>query len=145
MNDSVKRLLNKFRYQYHVSVIARCVSWPVSILCETIANQIKKKVWVNGGNVNYDGIEILFPRDVGVSYCSDIFWNGGHGFEPDTWRIIKYFLSDSTVFIDVGSNIGLYSILARKASPGLRILSYEPVPSIFNKNIALHTNNGMFN
>lgn len=138
----MKRLLNKLRYQYHISLVARYVSWPINKICETVAKQIKMKVWVNGGNVNYDGMTIFFPRNVGVNYSSSIFWNGVRGFEPDTWWVIKHFLRESTVFIDVGSNVGIYSILARKTSPDLRILSYEPVPSIFKKNIALHHING---
>lgn len=138
----MKRFFNNLRYQYHISLVARYVSWPIMRLCEAVANQIKMKVWINGGNVNYDGVTILFPKNVGVNYSSNIFWNGVRGFEPDTWLVIKYFLRESTVFIDVGSNVGFYSILARKTSPDLRILSYEPVPSIFKKNIALHHSNG---
>lgn len=137
----MKRFLNKLRYQYHISLVARYASRPIKRICETVANQIKMKVWVNGGNVNYDGMTISFPRNVGVSYCSSIFWNGVDGFEPDTWRIIKHFLCGSTIFIDVGSNIGLYSIMARKTNPNIRIFSYEPIPSIFKKNVALHTGN----
>lgn len=138
----MKRFFNYLRYQYYISLVTRYVFWPLMRLCEAVANQIKMKVWVNGGNVNYDGVTIKFPKNVGVNYSSNIFWIGVRGYEPDTWQVIKHFLHESTVFIDVGSNIGIYSILARKIRPDLTILSYEPVPSIFKKSIALHNSNG---
>ncbi len=129
----MKRFFNKIRYQYHLSLLARHITRPVEQLCRIVADQIRMKVWVNGGTVNYDGMKITFPRNVGVSYASDIFWNDVDGFEPNTWRVIKHFLGQSSLFIDVGSNIGLYSILAKKVNPDLRILAYEPVPQHFHK------------
>lgn len=137
----MKTYLNKLRYQHHISLMARYALLPIQRLCEALANQIRLKVWINGGKVVYDGISISFPKNVGVSYASDIFWNGLRGFEPETWQVIKHFVGRATVFVDVGANIGLYSILARKSNPSLRVLSYEPVPGIFEKCIALHRHN----
>lgn len=142
MRVLMKRLLNKVRYQRHFSLAARYFSLPVESFCQFIANQLRMKVWVNGGAVNYHGIKLIFPPNVGVGFATGIFWNGINGFEPDTWRVIKYFLSRSSLFVDVGSNIGLYSVMARKVYPDLRVLSYEPVPSVFKNNVKFHEVNG---
>jgi len=138
----MKNFFNQIRYQYHISLIARYSLLPVMALCELVAKQIKMKVWVNGGSVSYDGFEIAFPKDVGVNYSSGIFWNGVDGFEPDTWAVIKRLLCKSSSFIDVGSNIGLYSILARKLRRDIKIFSFEPIPSIYKKNLDMHMENG---
>jgi len=138
----MKRFLNRIRHQYHLSLLARCIAWPMACLCRTVADQLRMKVWVNGGTVEYDGISLAFPRNVGVGYASNIYWNGVNGFEPDTWRVIRHFLLRSTLFVDVGSNIGFYSVLARKLKNDLQIISCEPVPSIFDKNVTFHKANG---
>jgi FkbM family methyltransferase len=137
----MKKIFNKIRYQYHISLIARYALLPVMALCELAAKQIKMKVWVNGGSVDYDGFKIAFPKNVGVYYSSGIFWNGVDGFEPDTWAVIKCLLNKSSCFIDVGSNIGLYSVLARKQRHDIKIISFEPIPSIYKKNLAMHKAN----
>lgn len=137
----VKKVLNRVRYNYFVSIVARMVCWPLQRLCESVSNQIKMKVWINGANVRYDGLSIAFPKNVGVPFCSNVFWDDVNGFEPDTWRVIKHFLAESTIFVDVGSNIGFYSVLARKMKPELEVYSFEPVPSIFEKNLAIHIHN----
>ncbi len=101
------------------------------------------KVWVNGAAPSYDGMQIHFPRDVGVGICSNIYWNGVTGFEPYTWNVVKHFLPRSSIFIDIGANIGLYSVLAKKVIPTLQVQSYEPIPSIYRKCIAFHAENNV--
>ena len=138
-----RRMLNNFRHQYHVATLMRIGSRPVQKFCESLSRQIKMKVCVNGISVSYDGIELRFPRNIGTSYCSNIYWDDVNGFEPHTWRVIKHFLPRSSTFVDVGSNIGLYSVLAQKVNPGLMIQAYEPVPSIFAKNCVFHKENDL--
>ena len=101
------------------------------------------KVWVNGERVAYDNLSVRFPRDIGVSYCSSIYWNGVNGFEPNTWRMIRYFLTRSNAFIDIGSNIGLYSVLAKTLYPDMNVTSYEPIPTIADKNKVFHKVNNL--
>lgn len=40
-------------------------------------------------------------------------------------------IKDKYVVIDIGANIGSFSILAAMKAPGIKVFSYEPVPSIF--------------
>jgi FkbM family methyltransferase len=106
-----------------------------------MADQIQMKVWVNGGTVSYDGVDLVFPKDVGVSYSSLIFWKGGNGYEPSTWKVLRPLILLSKHFIDVGSNIGLYSVLAKKINPQIVVDSFEPIPSIYKKNVKFHEAN----
>jgi FkbM family methyltransferase len=137
------RLINMVRHQYYLSLLFRIGLRPVQKSCEWVSQQIRMKVWANGAATNYDGVKVRFPRNVGVGICSNIYWNGVNGFEPYTWNVIKHFLPRSKIFIDIGSNIGIYSVLAKKVNPALEVQSYEPIPSIYRKSIAFHTENNV--
>lgn len=136
-------MINRIRGNYLVAKGLRWAATPVQRVCEAVSRQLEMKVWVNGETVRYGDLDVSFPRDVGVNYCSNIYWQGVDGFEPLTWRVIRRFLSASDVFLDVGSNIGFYSVLARKLRKDLEVHSFEPVPSIYEKNKAFHRANGL--
>jgi FkbM family methyltransferase len=65
----------------------------------------------------------------------------GHVYEPHiTYHLLKE-LAQADVFIDVGANIGYYSLLAAAQRPTLRVLSFEPVTAAqerLQKNIAVN-------
>jgi len=46
-------------------------------------------------------------------------------YEPDETKLIKSYLMESTVFVDIGANIGYYTCLARHA--GLKVIAIEPL------------------
>ena len=46
-------------------------------------------------------------------------------YEPDETKLIRSYLKEYTVFIDIGANIGYYTCLARHA--GLKVLAIEPL------------------
>jgi len=46
-------------------------------------------------------------------------------YEPDETKLIKNYLMKSTVFVDMGANIGYYTCLARHA--GLKVIAIEPL------------------
>ncbi len=58
-----------------------------------------------------------------------VFWDGMKGFEDGVTRIFVDLIKDVDVFLDVGANIGYYSLLAAALNPRLKITSFEPVPS----------------
>lgn len=132
------KLANQVRHNYYFSLVASRMAVPIQRVCGYLDRQIRMKVWINGGKVSYDGVELKFPRDVGVSYSTVIYWNGYSGYEPNTWRVLRHFLKKSNHFIDIGSNIGLYSVLAKKINPNIVVDAFEPVPSIFQKNVLFH-------
>lgn len=139
----LKRIGNLVRSNRVFSWAATRSLYPVQRGSRTIEREIRKKIWLNGGRVRYDGIVLQFPPNVGVSYASLIFWNGLEGYEPHTWRALKPLLGNAKRFLDVGSNIGLYAVLARKLNSKLMVDAFEPVPALYQKNVEFHRANGI--
>ena len=146
----IRRALGAIKYNVYASRLFRTIALPINRMCEFVSAKIRRRVWINSGQVNYDQLRLTFPRNVGVLYASSIYWNGTAGFEEYTWKVLRIFLGNADVFIDVGSNIGFYAVLSRLVKPSIQVLAFEPVPSIFKKNILFHQANklehaGVFN
>jgi amino acid adenylation domain-containing protein/FkbM family methyltransferase len=50
-------------------------------------------------------------------------------------------LADGACVVDVGANIGLFTLFVKQRFPASRVLAFEPIPAIFDKlrtNVALH-------
>lgn len=110
-----------------------------------VARQVRTKGKLNGIAVKYDGIEVKFPKDVGVGFSSSIFWKGDEGFEPHTWRVIRALSEHADVFVDIGSNFGFYSVLVHKINSRIQSICFEPVTEIYQDNLSFHTYNGIQN
>lgn len=139
------KTLNRVRHNYYFSYIARTIAYPTRKFCNFLSREITKKIRINGGGVKYDGINLKFPKNIAMGLAGGIYWDDMHGFEPYNWQILRVLLKKSGVkhFIDIGSNYGIYSILAKKYNSDLMVDAFEPVPSIFEKNLLLHRTNGL--
>lgn len=77
-----------------------------------------------------------------TSYLTQLlFWKGYKNFEYSGIfeKLVKQ--KDIQTFLDVGSNIGYYALLACKANPNIKVYAFEPAlgPKHFlNKNITLN-------
>jgi len=143
LKKATLQLINKFRGSYIISLFLRFIFKPIHRLSYIIENQIRMKVWINGSQVKYDDALINFPKNIGVNFCSSIYWNGTRGFEPNVWKTLRECISFSDSFIDIGSNIGFYSIMAKKTFPQIPTYSYEPIKSIYEKNLLMHKENNL--
>lgn len=114
-------------------VLSRSI-WPIYRVAGRIVRRVPWMIRVNGGRVNLDGLTLVFPPNVGITYCTLGWWQGVGGYEPATWKVIQTYIRRVNVFWDVGSNIGLYAVLAKKLNPSLRVAAYEPVPSLAEAN-----------
>jgi hypothetical protein len=96
------------------------------------AQRFVRSVYLNlhGRSVVYDGVPLRFPRRVGDGLLWSLCRHGTRGFEPDTWAALRALLTEAKVFLDVGSNIGFYSTLARKIAPTAEVIAFEPLPSL---------------
>lgn len=139
----IKKIINNIRFNYYIALILLYLLLPAQKIFSFFGNQIQMKVWRNGGKVKYDGINICFPKNIGVSYSSLIYWNGVNGFEPNTWKVLKKIILQSNHFLDIGANIGFYSVLAKKIKPSINIGTFEPIPSIYKKNLLFHNANNI--
>lgn len=77
-----------------------------------------------------------------TSYLAKVlFWQGVEGFEYNLVRVFVELIRHARVFLDVGANIGYYSLLAKAFNPEVAVYSFEPLPSAFHyleKNLRLN-------
>ena len=98
---------------------------------------------ISGGKVRFLDAELNFPENVGLTYSTQLFWNGPDAYEGATSRAIARLVGRSRLFLDVGSNIGIYSVYAGVKFPGVKTYAFEPVPVIWQKNRAFHRANNL--
>ncbi|MGW1671591.1 amino acid adenylation domain-containing protein [Streptomyces sp. NPDC002324] len=63
-------------------------------------------------------------------------------FEEDEYSRFGVYLGEGAVVVDVGANIGLFSLWAHKQADGVRLLSVEPNPDVLpflRSNLELHS------
>ena len=126
--------LKKWRERPMVSYVLSRLVWPIYHGAKWIGRRVPWTIRVNGSKVDFDGIHLIFPPNVGIVYCTLGWWQGVSGYEPSTWRVIKSYVQQADVFWDVGSNIGLYAVLAKKIKPAMKVEVFEPVPSLAEAN-----------
>jgi FkbM family methyltransferase len=57
-----------------------------------------------------------------------LFWRGTHYYEPITSLVLRELARPGVTFIDVGANIGFYSLLLSLCEPQLKVIAFEPNP-----------------
>jgi len=104
-------------------------------------NRTGIRLVISGGWVGFLDAELNFPEKVGLLYSTPLFWNGPDAYEAATSRTISRLIAHSQLFLDIGSNIGIYSVYAGVKFPRVTTMAFEPVPSIWEKNRAFHQAN----
>lgn len=67
-------------------------------------------------------------------------------FDPEELAILADRIRDGFVFIDIGANVGAYSLfVASRAGPSAHIVAIEPQPAIFDRLVGNVRLNGFFN
>ncbi len=62
-----------------------------------------------------------------TSYITTVcFWQGIKGFEYNSTRIFTSLVKEAKLFIDIGANIGYYSLLAASINERLNVIAFEP-------------------
>src|SRR5207248_2014430 len=74
-------------------------------------------------------LRIAGAGDVHLSF--QLFWSGIDYYEPFTRTVIELLARSSRVFIDVGANIGFFSLVAATLNPRLKVVAFEPNPKMF--------------
>ena len=129
----MRKALQRLRYRPTIAAFLYLIAKPLYNAAGGVRRLLRSKIRRNGGAVVYNGIPLSFPRDVGTGFLSNISWLGTDGYEPSTWRTIRSLVEEAGSFIDVGANIGFYSVLAKLVNPRLEIISFEPVPAIHQR------------
>lgn len=60
-----------------------------------------------------------------------LFWYGC--YEKELGDLLKKVLRPDDVFIDIGANIGYFSLLSATIAPSAKVISFEPVKDLFKK------------
>lgn len=74
--------------------------------------------------------EFVLLADGRDSIATQIYWRGINAFEPDEIAVYRALLPQVTTVLDIGSNIGMYALLAGSYSHIKQIFAFEPVPTI---------------
>jgi FkbM family methyltransferase len=134
--------LKRWRENYYLSQALSAAAKPIHALCSSCAQQIQTKIRRNGASIRLlNGKTMRVAKDCGISLASVLYWQGLAGVEPETSRALRFFFERSEVFVDVGANYGLYSILGALWNPNLRVVAFEPLTPIYEclrKNIAIN-------
>lgn len=125
----------KIIYQKHINYVLRHL------------NLILKNFFLNKIKIPPSGI-LNLKTDSGIikiatnqtSYLTQLlFWNGYKNFEYST--IFESLAKNIDSFLDIGSNIGYYSLIACKANSKIKAYAFEPAlgpKHYLNKNIVLN-------
>jgi len=126
VNVPVRHII-KWRYTFNKRVFTYfSVHWPVY------------------GNISFKlpngkQVKIYSRGDDFVS--TQAYWKGYEGYEGPSIRLFYHLALQSKVIIDIGSNVGYYTLIAANANNQSKVYAFEPVPGIYKrlaKNIELN-------
>lgn len=132
---SVPQIFYKIIYQEHINVLLRHIN-------KLLRPFLPKKIRIppTGQITLQTDSGTIKMRTNQTSYLTQLlFWNGYKDFEYS--EIFEDLSKKVNVFLDIGSNIGYYSLLAVKANPELHAYAFEPAlgPKHFlNENIGIN-------
>jgi FkbM family methyltransferase len=88
------------------------------------------------------GRSVKVQLDLGDDYVSRMWYFWGYsGYERGTTRLLGDLLPSRTCVVDVGANVGYYSVLAAATATGAEVHAFEPWPPAFRwlaRNAALN-------
>lgn len=138
MTPIVKKYLSR-------SLILFCNALPVTKpVLRRYGMRATKWLPVRPVNVQFAEGTVLRLTNININYLTfHLFWVGGDHYEPITRRVIDQLISSEHTFLDIGANIGFFSLVVAKSHPNIKkIIAFEPHPklvSIINANIQANT------
>lgn len=79
----------------------------------------------------FDGPEFSMESTPLNVVVRQLYFDGQDAQEPETLRPFSRLVDDVEVFVDVGANQGIFTLLAATRNPRLRVLAFEPNPQVF--------------
>ena len=65
--------------------------------------------------------------------CTQIYWKGLSGYEPETVPVFLRLATSARVIFDVGAYVGFYTVLAALANPSVRVYAFEPHTNAYER------------
>lgn len=79
---------------------------------------------------------------LGENYLSfQLFWRGTQYYEPITTLLARELVGTDATLLDIGANIGFYSLVLSTCRRGLKVIAFEPNPKNFRllqRNVTLN-------
>lgn len=85
--------------------------------------------------------KIVIGKPSMSSVANQLYWMGFSSREPETTKLFYKLVKKARTIIEVGGNIGFYSLLGALANRAVEIFVFEPVPFIFEileRNISIN-------
>jgi FkbM family methyltransferase len=128
----LRNFLRRSRDNYYLSKLLLLGAKPAHAISARLAGEIERIVRTNGVKVRLpNGGTLRIARDSGINMASHLYWHGLEGYEPHTSKSLRFFFERCSTFVDVGANYGYYSLLAALWNENLKVISFEPVPRIY--------------
>jgi FkbM family methyltransferase len=73
---------------------------------------------------------------------NELFWRGLSAYEPTTIELWTRLARKSSIIVDGGAHLGLYSLVAATVNPAATVLAFEPEPRVharLKENLALNS------
>lgn len=107
-----------------------------------VPRQIWQRLPVDGGfDFELQGHRFAYSAALRDGVGRELFWGLPGSYEPETLSVLTQKIGSATTFFDVGANTGVFSLLAARANPQVRVHAFEPVRSVFAALQAnVHTN-----
>ncbi|MEO0879280.1 MAG: FkbM family methyltransferase [Pseudomonadota bacterium] len=103
----------------------------------------KRKTWEQ----HYGGVPLTFDTsDFYSNWWFYGFKNLTIAHEPVTTRLVIELAKKSTCFLDLGANLGYFSVLAKKTNPSIDVLGFEmdeTLDALIKRNMALNGVDGI--
>jgi|TARA_B110000259_G_scaffold90249_1_gene104791 FkbM family methyltransferase len=114
-------LLHNLIYHPTINKLLRNINYVLSPILPS-----KIKLYPTGKlKIRMDSVGSIYFKTNQTSFLTrELFWKGPEKFEFT--KIFTKLIKKADVFIDIGANIGYYSILAGKFNPNIRVIAFEP-------------------
>lgn len=80
-----------------------------------------------------DGDSFEYASVADDSIGRALYWRGIDGWETETINIYCRLAKQSRVIVDVGANVGVYTLIACAVNQQARVYAFEPVPQIYQR------------
>jgi len=111
----------------------------VRILLKPIATYIPQSITLHvpvAGKVSMklpNGKKMMLAATPDESILWQALWQGFKGFESETAKIFTTLAGKSETILDIGANVGYYSLLAAITNRQAKVFAFEPVPEVYER------------
>jgi FkbM family methyltransferase len=120
----------------------------INYISQVIPKEIREAVPVSGKiDLQLPNSKKLYLKvDGRDTIANRLYWKGIDGFEKDTLLLFINLLKFTDTFLDIGTNTGIYALIAATDNPARKVYAFEPVPRIFRylkRNVELNKVNNL--